>query len=861
MSLPQTLQQALAYHQAGCLPQAAALYRAILQAQPTHAEANYHLGMLLGQVIIALPYLKAALDADPAQEHYWCAYAETLLASGQAKTAHNLLQKAEQNGFKSPAIQALRQQAKAAAQAPTAEETSQLLALFNAGQIEQTENRARWLVERYPISGFVWKVLGAAMARQGKECLSVLKKATELSPDDANAHSNLGAVLRGLGQFDGALVSTRRALEIQPNFAEAHNNLGNILRDLGQLDGALASTRRALEIQPNFADAHNNLGSLLHDIRQFDAAVTSCRRALEIQPNFAEAHSNLGSILNSLGQYDEALASCRRALEVKPDFAAAYNNLGMALQALGQFDSAVGSYRRALEIQPDFADAHNNLGAALRDLRQFDGALASARRALEIKPDLAEAHSNLGSILNSLGQLDGALASFRRALEIKPDFVDAHSNLLFTLSRHASVDAPTLFAEHTRFAEMFEAPLRADWPQHTNGRDPARCLQVGFVSSDLKNHALASFIEPVLAHLATCPALALHAYANHPRDDSLSLRLRAYFKHWHAIAGLPDSTLAQKIIDDKIDVLIDLSGHTAQHRLLAFARKPAPLQASWFGYIGTTGLQAMDYYFTDRHFLPPGKFDHQFSEKLVYLPATATFFPFEGSPPVNALPAARQAYLTFGSFNVMNKLSPSVIALWSRLLRALPDAKMLLGGMGDAQPDQLSAWFAAEGIDHERLSFYPRTDLFNYLTLHHQVDFCLDTFPFNGGVTTLQALWMGVPTLTLAGSSAAGRWGCAIAGHVGLEAWVAATPDDFVEKGLFWANHLAALAALRATLRDRFAQSALGQPTAVAAGLERALRHMWQRWCADLPAESFAADLTYVDTLSRGTQQDDGEAP
>ena len=734
MSLPQTLQQALAYHRAGRLPDAEALYHAILQAQPAHAAANHHLGTLLGQVgqvVIALPYLKAALDADPAQEQHWRVYAETLLASGQAKAAHTVLQKAVQNGFKSPAIQALRQQVKAVVQKkpikgtdPSSEESQQLVTLFNAKRYEALEHWSHLLLQQHPHSGFVWKALGTALAMQGKDGVPALRKTAELLPNEAEAHNNLAGALNKQNAYVAAEIHARRALEIKPDFAEAHNNLGSALISLGQLAKALPSTRRALKI----------------------------------------------------------------------------------------------------------------------------------------KPDLADAHKNLGIILNDLGQFDSAEASFRRALEIQPDFDAGHSALLFSLSRQAGVDAQTLFAEHVRFAEVFEAPLRANWPQHTNTRDPARCLQVGFVSGDLKNHAVASFIEPVLAHLATCTALALHAYANHPRDDQVSLRLRGYFKHWHAIAGLPEAALAQKIIDDKIDVLIDLSGHTALHRLLAFTRKPAPLQATWIGYPGTTGLQAMDYYLTDRHCLPPGRFDHQFSEKLVYLPAAGVFSPFEGGPPVNALPAAHQGHLTLGSFNQMNKLSPSVIAVWSRLLRALPEAKMLLGGIGEGQSEQLSAWFAAEDIARERLNFHPRTDIFNYLALHQQVDFCLDTFPYNGGTTTFHAIQMGVPTLTLAGSTAAGRSGCTINGHIGLNAWVATMPDDFVDKGLFWASHLVELAALRSTLRERFAQSPLGQPTVVAAGLERALRHMWQRWCADLPAESFAADLTYVDTLSRCVQKD-AEAP
>jgi predicted O-linked N-acetylglucosamine transferase (SPINDLY family) len=258
------------------------------------------------------------------------------------------------------------------------------------------------------------------------------------------------------------------------------------------------------------------------------------------------------------------------------------------------------------------------------------------------------------------------------------------------------------------------------------------------------------------------------------------------------------------------------------------------------GYPGTTGLRAMDYYLADRYFLPPGEFDSQFTEKLVYLPASAPFLPDKSAPPVNALPALSKGYVTFGSFNRLTKLRPSVIALWSRLLRALPDARMVLGGMPqEGSYDALVEWFARKGIVRERLSFYARCDTAAYLALHHQVDMCLDTFPYTGGTTTNHALWMGVPTLTLAGHAPPGRQGAAMLGHVGLEAFVAEDAEDFQAKGLSWAGDLAALAAVRAGLRERCEQSPVRRPGAIAAGVESALRTMWQRWCAGLPAESF----------------------
>lgn len=1022
LPLDASLQQAIAYHQTGRLAEAEQVYRAVLHTEPGQAIANHNLGLLLGQIgehAAALPYLKAALEADPDQALFWLSFADALLANGQAEDALDTLRNLVQHGLDTPATLALLEKAEAAVSnlsappdSPSPADIDRLVESFNGGRHAELESRARLLIEQYPESGFAWSVLGTALQLQGKDALPAYRKTAQLSPYDseahgnlgnalqasgqheaavvsycraleinpefAQAHTNLGSALQALGrfedavashrkalgiapdyvaahfnlanafkefgQFDDAVASYRRALELEPadaeahrnlgnalqlmgkpdeavacylkaleilpHYAEAHNNLGGALSDLGKMDEALASYQRALGINPDYAEAHTNLGNALQALGQLEDAVTSYRRALEIAPDnplvhivvanallasgklddavtsyqtaleispadavvhrslgavlkklghldraaasyrrsldidadHAETHSNLGVILETLGQCDEAVASYRRSLEINPGFIVAHVNLGNALQTLDRNDDAVASYRRALEIDPDFAAAHSNLGVVLQALGQDEDAVASYRRALELKPDLTVAHSNLGSALQSLGHNADAVASCRRALELEPDNSLANSNLLFFLSHIDAPDARALFAEHCRFADRFEAALRPNWPQHANARDPDRCLQIGFVSGDLRNHAVANFIEPVLAHLARRPGLSLHGYSNLVSEDDVTRRLRGHLAHWHQVAGLSDAALAQQIREDGIDVLIDLSGHTAHNRLPAFARKPAPLQASWIGYPGTTGLQAMDYYLGDRFLLPPGQFDDQFTEKLVFLPANAPFLPSPVAPPVNQLPALTNGYLTFGSFNRPGKLSRTVIGLWSRLLRALPDARMLLGAMPeDGNNANLIDWFAEEGIARERLSFHPRSDISAYLALHHLVDVCLDTFPYTGGTTNLHALWMGVPTLTIAGQTVAGRSGAAILWHTGLQALVARDMAEFVQRGVYLARDISMLAKLRTGMRERLEQSATGQPAVIADGLETALRTMWQRWCAGLPAESFEA--------------------
>jgi len=557
------------------------------------------------------------------------------------------------------------------------------------------------------------------------------------------------------------------------------------------------------------------------------------RLLLERYPDSGFAWKTLGVALQLQGK--DSLLALQKATEHLPNDAEAHSNMGNTLLDMGRLDEAEASYRRALKIKPDFAEAHSNLGNILKELGRLDEAVTSYQRALRIKPDIAMAHYNLGNALQDLGQLDEAVASYRRALKINPDYVEAYHNLLFCLSHSEGVKAQTLFAEHVRFGEQFEPSLRANWPRHTNLRNPERPLRIGFVSGDLRDHSVAYFIEPVLAYLSKYPQLSLYAYSNNASEDAVTKRLQEYFGYWHPVSGMADEALAEKICADSIDILIDLSGHTAKNRLLVFARKPAPVQASWMGYLGTTGLRSMDYYLADHFFLPDEKFRALFTEKIVYLPAIAPFMPSEESPQVNALPALRNGHVTFGSFNRLSKLNPSVIALWSQLLRALPESRMVLGAIPEDGYNTLIHLFAQEGIVRERLSFQPKCGTAAYLALHHQIDICLDTFPYSGGTVTNHALWMGVPTLTMPGNASPSRVGATYLSYVGLEGFIAQDAEDFVKKGLNWAQDIEALARIRMELRGRFEQSALSQPALIAESLERVLRIMWQRWCEHLP--------------------------
>lgn len=792
------------------------LYRAILLRQPSHAAANHNLGVLAaqtGQPVAGFPYFLAALTSAPLVGQYWLSYVEALLQAGQLDIARGVPREAREKGLTGPPLDALHKRIQAAADSsqPSNNELANLATLFSQQRYAEMEQHAHALTQRFPNCGIAWKALGTALLQQSQHsaAMSPLEKAAGLLHEDAEIHNNLGICRSASGLFKEAEISLRRAIDLKPEYADAHNNLGNIFKQQEKLTEAETCYRRAVENRPDWPEAHNNLGVTLYE-----------------QHKYAEAES-----------------SFRNALSLDPKLTIAHNNIGLVLSAQNRFVEAEHCYLRALNQRADYAEAHNNIGLCFEHQGRMADAEASYRRAQALKPDYAEAHYNIGNCLFAKSHFVEAEKYFREALRLNPNFPVAYSNLLFCLTHNEQVPPDALFAEHRRFAEQFEAPLMPDWPHHENSRDSERRLRVGFVSGDLRNHPIASFIEPVLAELAQSAELTMHAYVSQA-DDEVSQHLKRYFAGWHPILNLSDAQAAEKMRADGMDILVDLSGHTSHNRLLSLARKPSPIQVSWMGYPGTTGLKSIDYYISDRFLLPAVPFDSQFSEKIVRLPAGAPFRPYDAAPPIGPLPALKNGYITFGSFNRASKIGPKAVEIWSRLLHALPDSRMILGAMPKAgEYEFLVRGFADRGVAKDRLDFYERCGMPDYLALHQQVDLCLDTFPYAGGTTTLHALWMGVPTLTMAGTTPPGRPGASVLTHTGLEAFIADDFDDLVAKGLHWATHIAELNALRPALRQRLNQSALGRPAVVAIGVERAFRTMWRRWCTNLHPESFEISL------------------
>ena len=719
------------------------------------------------------------------------------------------------------------------AREPGAQEINTLLTLFTQGQYPEAASFARTMTERYPLSGFGWSLLGASLKQLGRgiDALAAMQKAAALMPNAVEPHYNLGLTLHDLGRLTEAEASYRRALKIRSDYAEAHYNLGITLHELGQLNEAEASFRRAIQLRPDDADAFSNLGLTLHDLDRLEDAEACYRRALEIKPSFVDAHNNLGITLNKLSRFEDAEACYRRALAIRPDFADALNNLGSTLQDLGKLNEAVARLRRAIELKPDFADAYNNLGITLRDLNRFDEAEACFRRALEIKPDLVEPLGNLGLTLIDFGRLDEAEASLRQALQIEPNFVAAHSSLLFMYSYIPGRSPSDYLAEARQYGQRVGMKVASQFDRWSCTKPPEP-LRVGLVSGDFRNHPVGYFLESLLAEIDPS-AIELIAYPTSHKADELTERIKPRFGAWRPIYGKPDEAAARMIHSDAIHVLIDLSGHTSDNRLPIFAWKPAPVQVSWLGYFASTGVPTIDYLIADPWTLPQTGEAH-FTEKIWRLPQTRMCFTVpDVEISVSPLPALANGHLTFGCFNSLLKMNDAVVALWARVLASVPDSRLFLKAKQLHEPSARQSTierFVAHGIAAERLILEGPSSRSDYLATYSRVDIALDPFPYTGGTTSVEALWMGVPVLTLAGDRLLSRQGVGLLMNAGLPDWVAADADNYVALALSHATDPPRLAALRSGLRQQVLSSPVFDAQSFARHFEAAMHGMWQEW-------------------------------
>ena len=592
----------------------------------------------------------------------------------------------------------------------------------------------------------------------------------------------------------------RDILARYPGFPEVYYNLGLALQALGRPGDAEEALAAAIVARPLYPEAMTALGNVLQGSDRSAEAIDLYRRALELRPDAAEIHNNLGNALKSLNRLEEALFHLEEATRLKPAFADAYYNLGNALNAAGRTGEAIGRYRRALAVKPLYPAALNNLGSALKEQ----------------------------------GKLKEAADSYRKAISIAPDFVDPQHNLLFSLIYRDDLTPAAIHREHREWGLSQADPIAASAPPFALDRNPERRLRVGYVSPDFHEHPVATFLEPLLA--AHDPAaVESFCYVDSLQEDARSRRLEAACGHWRMIRGLTSAAAAALVRRDEIDILVDLAGHTARNRLALFACRAAPVQIAWLGYPCTTGMAAMDYRLTDAVADPPGA-EQLHSESLLRLPSGFLCYgPPADAPAVNALPAESRGAVTFGSFNNFSKLSPSTIRLWARLLERVPGSSLILKAKQASDEETVALLrekFAAEGLARDRLHFLTvRPAHADHLATYHRIDIALDPFPYNGTTTSCEALWMGVPVVSLRGRRFAARVGASLLGALGLGECIAEDEDSYIGIAAALAGEPERLAKLRANLRPRLLASPLCDAPHVARHFEQALRQAWRmRW-------------------------------
>jgi predicted O-linked N-acetylglucosamine transferase (SPINDLY family) len=644
-----------------------------------------------------------------------------------------------------------------------------------------------------------------------------------LDPHHAISLSNLGVILGRRGELTEAVIVAEAATTSDPNLAVAHFNLGNLYRRVGRTAEATKSYQRVLQLTPGFVPAHLNLGIAVSDLGDWPAAIEHFRRALELQPTIPDGLHHLGEALTQMGRIDEAIATLRASLNQSPGVPRSYLALARALFAAGQIDEVIHTLEHALQLQPQHAVVHNFLGIALDKAGRFDEAQSHFRDAVRIRPDFAGSWSNLGLNLTDQGRWSEAEEAFAKSLELRPDPVIASCRLAVLLG--FSVTPMQLREEHDNWAVKY-ATGTSRIEATRAARNPGQRLKVGYVFGEFQTSVALVFLETLLTH-HNREKVHITCYSNTSQFGVEMDRLRTLADEWRSLVGIDDSAAAELIRADQIDVLVDLNGHTVGNRLLVFARKPARVQVSLFGYPATTGLSAIDFRISDAIADPLGVADTHGPEKMLRLPDIGRLYvPPATAPLPSPLPAASRQQLTFGCLNDPGKLSEVCLETWAKILKSVSESRLVLqAGRSIETARHLTDRFARLGVESGRLILVYRMPEDDYFQAYQSIDMLLDTFPFNGRTTTCDALWMGVPVLSVAGEDCRSRQGASIMTNLGFLDFVADTPEKLVTLAMIWADQPDTLADLRAGLRDMMSQSPITDAIAYVRNLETAYSH------------------------------------
>ena len=824
---------AISLHQQGQLAQARQAYGAILASDPSNAAVHHYLGLLehhSGNLMPALQHLQRAVQSDRAEPFY-------------AVNLGNLLKDLQRP-----------QEAEQAYQRALAQQPGDALALYNLGHLYQLYGRWSEAASAFSQAtaaqdDFVlaWQKLAAMELRANRreQALAAAERAVALAPDDAASWFHLADALGRFARWPESLEALERSLALQPQFAEAWNNLGLARKQQGDLAGATAAFTKALEQAPPSdpgnaslaAETCSNLAQLELDAHQLQAAQQWSERALALDPQNAQVQFTKGNVLNALGQYELAASALRLALELQSDFPEALNNLGNILLNLRCHSESIATFERAIAQRTDYAEALANLANAQCEARYPDLAEKALLEAIRIKPEFAAAHSNLGNAYFDQGKVDLALASYRRGIELGQDDRDFVPNYLFALNYSPSASDADLAAETRRLCQakydfLSEPATTAPAAVAPAGVQAiaARRLRVGYVSPDFWMHPVTRFMMPVLEHHDRS-RFEVFAYSSRHLKDGMTTEIAKRVEHWREVHQLDDAALADLIRADGIDLLIDLTMYARDCRPGLFARKPAPVQITYLAYVGTTGLAAMDYRITDGVLDPPDVGELPFIEKPLRLPRC--WWSFSVPPPVVAIPAVQpppclsQGVISFGSLNNFVKVNEEVRALWAELVASVPGSRLVLHIKETRARVGLLEFFAERGVSSDRITLIGYQNGPDYMATYGQIDIALDTMPFAGGTTSFDALWMGLPLVTLAGERSSSRGGASILTSLGRPEWIARSPQEYIAIAQRLAADPQGLAAIRSGLRAELQASPLMDNAGFTRELEDLYRQAW----------------------------------
>jgi len=828
------LEKAIAAHRKGAIEAAAVLYRKVLTLDPRNDVASSNLAVIAatrGDLALAEELFRQAVKFRP----------------GDAKCHHNLGSLLQQRGRSAEAVTA--------------------------------HQRAVALKSDYYEAYFG---LGNALKLEGRldEALAAYRHAIALRPDHAEAFNNIGVVLQQQRKSDLALAAYERATELRPAYAEAHFNLGVALQDIGKPEDAAAAYRQVIALRPDIAAAYNNLGAALQELGRHETALAAYAAAIERSPDYAEAHYNRGVMLQALNRPAEALAAYRTAVALKPGYIEAINNAGVVLQVLGRHEDASLAHRQVIALSPDHAEACNNLGAALLAQSQFHEALAALQRALAIKPDYPEAFYNMGNAWRELGELEGSVATYQKALQLQPDYADAFSQLayhrwracdwtdyeasqnrLLDMVRRRVARVPPFYllstpaspADQFACAQQWIAPLLPPAGEmfHHAPSEPRPRIRLGYLSGDFHEHATAD-LTAELFERHDRSRFEVVAYSYGRGDGSpMRRRLERAFDRFVDIAPLSHRAAAARVHQDGIDILVDLKGYTYHARPQIMAHRPAAVQVNYLGYPATMGADFIDYIIVDS-FVVPGDQQPFFAEQLVHLPGC-----YQANDTRRHIPAAapsrtdcglpRDAFV-FCCFNNSYKITPAFFDIWMRLLDAIRGSVLWLLAPNDLVMRNLRREAERRGVDPDRLVFAAIVPRSEHLSRHRNADLFLDTLPCNAHTTASDALWAGLPILTCAGATFAGRVAASLLTDLGLPQLITSSPADYERTARELAREPQRLLPIRDALAQRRDQGTLFDCARLARRLEAAYLRMWESRCG----VHVQADASAVQCRQRG---------